>query len=193
MPHVSPKGRRHVVGFYGDDVSLFKTVGGFLGEGLVSGHPAVVIATRPHQQGILEDLRTRSIDVDRARRLGDVVLLDADETLSLFMTTEGPSPELFERYVGGVFDQMVQGHRESAVRAYGEMVDLLWQRGEHEAAAQVEALWNELAATFAFSLLCTYAVNHFPTHGAHYQQICALHTDVVHVGARVVPFKRRRA
>ena len=36
----------HAVQFYGDDDSLFTTVAGFLSQGFVDGHPAIVIATK---------------------------------------------------------------------------------------------------------------------------------------------------
>jgi hypothetical protein len=38
--------RHHAVQFYGTEQSLFTTVGGFLSEGLVTGQPGLVIATR---------------------------------------------------------------------------------------------------------------------------------------------------
>ena len=47
------------------------------------------------------------------------------------------------------------------VRAYGEMVDVLWQNGQDVAAIRLEMLWNKLAATQAFSLLCGYAMGTF--------------------------------
>jgi hypothetical protein len=185
------QGRRHAVRFYGDDQSLFKTVGGFLSEGLVAGEPAIVIATGSHQQGIVEELGARLIDVERARRLGDIVLLDADETLALFMTPDGPNEDLFERYVGRVIDQTVRGHRQSTVRAYGEMVDILWHEGEIEAALQVEILWNRLATTYAFSLLCGYAMGHFHEQVELMERVCACHTDVVDPESNVLPFTPR--
>lgn len=183
--------RQHAVRFYENDQSLFKTVGQFLSEGLVVGEPAIIIATKDHQRGIIDELTGRLIDVARARRIGDLVLLDADETLALFMSPDGPNADLFERYVGRVIDQVVGGHRASRVRAYGEMVDVLWRDGQTDAAVQVEILWNQLATTFAFSLLCGYAMGHFFKQPAQMQRICAHHTSVVESDSNVIPFKPR--
>jgi hypothetical protein len=184
--------RRHAVRFYENDKSLFTTVGQFLSEGLVAGEPAIVIATRAHQQGIIDELTDRLIDVDRARRIGDLVLLDADDTLALFMTPSGPNAHLFEQYVGRVIDQVVCGHRASLVRAYGEMVDVLWRDGQTDAAVQVEILWNQLATKFAFSLLCGYAMGHFYKQADQLARVCAHHTFVVDPDSNVVPFTPRR-
>jgi hypothetical protein len=58
------------------------------------------------------------------------------------------------------------------------MVDVLWQNGEGDAAIRLEVLWNELARTKAFSLLCGYSVGHFYK-DASFDEICAQHSHIV--------------
>ena len=41
------------------------------------------------------------------------------------------------------------------------MVDLLWKQGKTEAAIRLEVLWNNLADSHVFSLLCGYAIGNF--------------------------------
>jgi hypothetical protein len=41
------------------------------------------------------------------------------------------------------------------------MVDVLWKGGQTAAAIRLEMLWNQLAQTHAFSLLCGYSMGHF--------------------------------
>lgn len=43
-----------------------------------------------------------------------------------------------------------------AVRAYGEMVALLWDEGNATGALRLEELWDELQRETEFSLLCAY-------------------------------------
>ena len=43
------------------------------------------------------------------------------------------------------------------VRAFGEMVSLLWNDNVH-AAELVEAYWDDLIKQYSISLLCTYAL-----------------------------------
>jgi hypothetical protein len=181
----------HAVQFYGSEHSLFTTVAGFLGEGLVSRQPAIVIATASHRAAIEEHLCERLIDCAQARRNGDLVLLDAEEMLGQFMIGDEPDPDLFEQNVGLVVKQVLDGRGRTVVRAYGEMVDVLWKRGRSEAAIKVEILWNKLADKFSFALLCGYAMGNFYKQAKQLEDICALHTYVTGPD-NVVPFDSRR-
>lgn len=44
---------------------------------------------------------------------------------------------------------------------YGEMVNLLWEKGNLSAALRLEQLWNELGKTHSFALHCSYAMDIF--------------------------------
>src|SRR5688572_13893461 len=151
----------HAVQFYGTDESLFTTVAGFISEGLIAGQPAIVIATPAHCQAIVAELARRLIDVPAAKHIGDLVCMDAEETLATFMDGESPDPDAFKRHVGDVIAQTLGGRVRTAVRAYGEMVDILWKQGKPEAAIRLEILWNDLAQTHSFELLCGYSIGNF--------------------------------
>lgn len=182
----------HAVQFYGNDNELLDTVGTFLSEGLVSGHPAVVIATSPHRLAIEKALEHRMIDVERARRLGDLVLLDADDTLATFMVDGVPSAAVFKKTMGDVIEQTLRGRERTPVRAYGEMVDVLWKQGKTAAAVRLEVLWNDLASTHVFSLLCGYAIGNFYKQTQQYEEVCNLHTHVHESDRKVIPFEPER-
>ena len=67
------------------------------------------------------------------------------------------------------------------VRAYGEMVALLWDDGLVNAAIQLEAMWNELGRAHSFSLFCGYPVGSV-TRDGHldaFAAVCRLHQEVV--------------
>jgi KaiC/GvpD/RAD55 family RecA-like ATPase len=184
--------RHHGVQFYGSEYSLFVTVSRFLGEGLLTGHPAIVIATKPHRAGILEHLGQRHVDWEQAVRDGDLVLLDAEETLDLFMVDEQPHGELFEANVGRLIEQ-TWDDRRLVIRAYGEMVDVLWKQNRTQAAMALEMLWNKLAYRLRFTLLCGYAMGSFFKQSDQIDEIAALHTRVVPSEGQIVPFRRRTA
>jgi hypothetical protein len=169
----------HAVQFYGDDDELISTIGQFLTEGLTGAQPVVVIATPEHRAAVLTALASRFIDVDSSRRLGDLMLLDAEETLATFMVNGMPDQALFRRSVGTVLLDAARGREKTPVRAYGEMVDVLWKQGKAEAAVRVEVLWNELADSHAFSLLCGYAIGNFYKQTAKFDEVCQLHTHVI--------------
>lgn len=68
--------------------------------------------------------------------------------------------------------------RKKTIRAYGEMVDVLWKDGMTAAAIKLEILWNRLANTHDFSLLCGYAMGNFYK-DASIDDVCHHHTHVV--------------
>lgn len=170
-------GTFHAVRFYEDAMSLARIVAEFLGEGFVAGQPAIVIATPEHAAGVTEQLVVRGFDIERVKDAGDLTLLDASATLQRFMVDGMPDPARFRETLVPLLDQVCRG-RASSVRAYGEMVDVLWQAGRTVAAVKLEMLWNELARTKDFSLLCGYAMGHFYKHAA-VDDICEQHTHVV--------------
>ena len=171
---------RHAVKFYENDATLFRTVGEFLSQGLVDGDPCIVIATDAHAIGVLDDLSDRVIDVARASGRGQLLVLSAEETLATFMRDGRPDAELFRRNVGETVAGMVRAHEGRAtVRAFGEMVDVLWRQGSHDAAIRLEILWNELAARLGFSLLCAYSMGSFYQQAELVERICEQHTHVM--------------
>ena len=181
----------HAVQFYGSDESLFVTVAGFLAKGLVAGQPAVVLATPEHRVAIEEHLCDRLIDCELARRNGDLVMLDAEQTLDLFMVGDDADADLFELSVGRVIDQVLGGRNPTTARAYGEMVDVLWKQGRSQSAIQLEILWNKLALKHNFALLCGYSMGSFYKQTKQLEEVAALHTHVV--DTNVIEFPSGRA
>jgi hypothetical protein len=180
----------HAVQFYGSDETLMQTLAGFLAGGLITGQPAVVIATPSHSTAVLDELAHRLIDVKSARRIGDLVFLDANEILATFMRDDMPDRDAFRHTVGGVIRQTLAGRTTTPLRAYGEMVDVLWKRGNEEAAIKLEMLWNDLSRTYPFQLLCGYSIGNFYKQTGSFERICEQHTHVM-TESSALPFERR--
>ena len=143
----------------------------------------------------MEHLCGRLIDCESARRSGSLLLLDAEDTLGQFMVGDAPDPELFEQNVGRLIQQMVDGRGRPLIRAYGEMVDVLWKQGRPEAAIKLEILWNKLAMKFRFALLCGYAMGNFYKQARHLDEVCAQHTQIIPHDtndAKVIAFDSKR-
>ena len=174
----SQPGHFHAVQFYNDPASLSRMVSGFLAEGLKKGDSAVIIATPAHRLLIEQDLRGSDVDVETLKRLGQLVVLDARETLHTFMVDGMPHPSIFKHVLGEVLTQICETNPECTIRAYGEMVNVLWKDGLEAAAIRLETLWNELAATHDFKLLCGYSMGNFYK-GAALEDIKGLHSHVV--------------
>lgn len=170
----------HAVLFYGDEKDLFDGVAAFLGQGFLDGQPAIVIATAAHGVAILNQLQHRMIDVKRAQRIGDLVVLDAASTLAAFMSGDVPDAIRFENTVGPLIARVSANRaRGTCVRAYGEMVDVLWKQGRCGAAIQLEKLWNDLANRHGFALLCGYAMKNFQRETKLFEEVCRAHTHVM--------------
>lgn len=148
---------RHDVQFYDDDDLLTTAIARFLIQGARVGQPLIVIATLAHRETFAEKMRAMGVDPHDLVDGRDIVWLDARETLSAFMEGGMPNRELFEATVGNVFEKVIVNRRYLVVRAYGEMVDLLWRDGKAQAAIELEYLWNQLARKYSFSLLCAYS------------------------------------
>jgi hypothetical protein len=171
-------GHFHGVQFYKDPDSLCDIVGAFIGEGLEQGALAVVIATPEHTARIEECLRRRGTDVESSKRLGCLATLDAHETLELFMKDGMPDPGAFRQNVGELLTTVRHGREQRPIRAYGEMVNVLWKDGREAAAIRLETLWNQLAGTHDFDLLCAYSMGNFYK-GAALEEIKSQHSHVV--------------
>jgi hypothetical protein len=72
-----------------------------------------------------------------------------------------PSAGRLERVVGGLIDEAAASFPNTTVRAFGEMVDVLWRRGQEQAAIALEELWDDLARRHSFALLCGYRLDIF--------------------------------
>jgi PAS domain S-box-containing protein len=171
-------GHNHAVQFYESDDFLRDTVADFVGNGLVAGEPVIVIATEQHRRAFADALAGRGLDVAEAEASGDLVLLDARETLATFMSGTMPDAQRFRESVGGVIGRTARGRQQC--RAYGEMVDLLWRDGNPDGAIRLEELWNDLAEYYAFNLLCAYPMGNFysESHAEQFDEVCRTHSHV---------------
>ena len=174
----------HSVQFYGEDSSLLDELSRFIGAELVAGDAAVVIGTKAHRDGLAQRLRSRGFDTATAIEQGRYIAVDAAETLGKFMRDGWPDPDLFTEVIGSFLEQAAAAGRETGrIAAFGEMVALLWARGNAEAAVRLEQLWNNLARTYPLSLRCAYPIADFnrEDHCDSFLKICAEHSHVIPV------------
>lgn len=169
----------HVVEFYETEAFLVDTVADFVGPGLHVGGAAVVVATAAHRYAFEQALRQSGIDVEHAVDAGRYLAFDAVQLLDRFMVDGAPDAGRFREIVGAVLRRA--GGDGRRVRVYGEMVALLWAAGDAEAATALEHLWNELAETHEFALLCAYPMSAFkdPAGAAAFSRVCGTHTTVI--------------
>ena len=175
----------HTVQLYERSSFLFDRVSAFLTPGLKAGQAALVIARPAHRRAIDARLRADGIDVAAERDAGSYLDLDAADTLDRFTVNGWIDRTLFVDVVGGAIARVRPRARFPVVRAFGEMVAVLWDRGEHEAAIRLEELWNELLGHHPFSLLCGYSVDSVGRADPRsFARIMAVHSSVEHPEGR---------
>jgi hypothetical protein len=176
----SPHASDHAVQIYAELDELAESVAAYLATGFAAGAPAIVVATPDHYETFTRVLAATGWDAGTLVEARLLTHLDADETLDSLFENGELSPDRFDEVIGGAIDRTAKRFPERRVRAFGEMVDLLTARGEPETAVALEALWNALAQTRRFSLLCGYRLDLFDS-SAQKQMlpaVCGAHTHV---------------
>ncbi len=170
---------RHAVLFYRDAGELAGQVSAYLLEAIRAGGTAVVIATPAHRAAIAGALARAGADVTGDQLAGRYLALDAFETMDQFMVADWPNAASFWLTVSPLVRQAAE--TGTPVRVFGEMVALLWDFGQVNAAIEVEAMWNELSVQYPFSLLCGYPANSVgdDQHRDALAEVCRVHAAVL--------------
>jgi PAS domain S-box-containing protein len=172
----------HIVQLYTDDQFLLDVLSRFIGGALAVGDAAVVVATPSHQNELAKRLSARGLDTSKATTQGRYVVLDAGETLQKMMVNGLVDEARFLDVIGSVLTRVRSTiDQDARIAVFGEMVALLWAEGKAQEAIRLEQLWNDLATTHSFSLLCAYPITGF-NNGSHIEpflRICAQHSGVV--------------
>lgn len=169
--------------YFADEAQLGAEVAAFVAEGLQRGEPAIVLTCPAHRAGIAEELRRRAIDLEAAVREGDLLLMDAEEMLATLMNGgDMPDAAIYHRDVGAAVASLLRG-RPGPVRIFGDMVDLLWRRGQHDAAIRIEMLSNQLAVLHPVTVICGYSMGHFIKRTEKLERVEQLHGRLHQGGA----------
>ena len=181
LPRKTETIRCHEAQFYSDDVVFRETVTHFIAAALRAGNAAIVFATKPHRDSLLQGLKAQGVDVDAAIQQGGYVSLDAADTLSTFMVNGWPDANRFFES----FRNLIQSASKAAkaehprVAICGEGVALLWAEGKTEAAIRLEQLGNILAGTDRVDILCAYPFSLHVQEDEHaFKTVCAEHSAV---------------
>lgn len=170
----------HSVHFYESQDSLIERLCGVVSSGLQLGNSVLIVARSSVRNTLLETLNRLDVDLREPARQDRFAMYDANQLLETFMVGGMPDPVLFQHSVVRAVQSSHSAVRgtESRVTVFGEMVAILWERKQPEAALALESLWNAALAGNTFHLHCAYprALFHSDTEGL--QQICKLHSHL---------------
>lgn len=168
----------HVVQIYENDDALLDLLSGFVNDGFRHGESVVIIATDLHLQALNTRLAVLGYSVTDLVATYQYIPLDADETLSQFMVNDWPDENLFNAAVSDIITRAKGEGRK--VRAFGEMVAVLWAKGQVGATIRLEHLWNKFCESQAFCLFCAYPQSGFTQDASEsIMHICGAHSKMV--------------
>ncbi len=184
----------HLVQIYQDDAVFLDALEGFVFGGIRAGDGIVVIATQVHRIALEKRLRARGAGLTAAIDAERYIALDAQETLAKFMVGGWPDGQTFERLVSDLVRRAGAGGQRR-VRAFGEMVAILWAEGNAGATILLENMWHRFCKEKAFCLFCAYPRTGFTQDAeASMRTIHSVHSAVVDhgqfAGAGVLSYPR---
>lgn len=151
----------HGVQIYNSVRELAESVSVYLAAGLEAGEPVVVVARPKSWETFAGALARGGWDPAVAEERGMLTLADAGTSLADSMEGDRVSASRFRKVIGDLLDDAAGRHPGARIRVFGEMVDILCLRGQPDAALELEELWNDLARTRNFALLCGYRLDVF--------------------------------
>src|SRR5262245_31083406 len=151
----------HIVQLYQDQDFLNRAVCRFAGAALANGEGIILVPTLTHWNGIRPRLEAEGVDVEAARDRGQLTVVDADELLPRFIQNAMPDSPLFLGLAADVIGQARSGGRYQKVRWWGEMVNVLWERGDVAASMNLEDLFDQLAKKHGIAIFCSFLMDNF--------------------------------
>jgi len=152
----------HIVQLYQDQDFLGRAVCRFGGAALANGESFLLASTLTHWNAWRTRLEAQGVDVEAARERGQMTVLDAEELLSRFMRDGMPHPPTFLGLAADIVGQARAGGRYPRVRWWGEMVNVLWERGNVAASMKLEDLFDQyVAKKDGVAIACGFLMDNF--------------------------------
>ncbi|KQV53890.1 MULTISPECIES: MEDS domain-containing protein [unclassified Duganella] len=144
----------HVVQMYENEDVFLDMLEVFVAEGFRKNDAVVIIATPEHRAALAERLERSGINVAAAASSGQFIVRDARDCLARFMFDGWPAESRFNEMIEELLDKAREKH--PTVRAFGEMVALLWEEKLYRATMRLEHMWTQLCQRESFPLFCAY-------------------------------------
>jgi len=147
----------HVLQIYENEGIFLDTLTGFVDSAIAANENAVVIATNAHLSALEFRLQSYGHNIEALILENKFIPVNADELLTEFVVDEMPDQALFMKTLDKLIGHAT--HNQRKFRAFGEMVAILWAKGNKNATLQLEELWNDLRGKTPFCLFCAYPKN----------------------------------
>ncbi len=153
--------RDHIVQLYQDEKFLSRAVCRFAVSAINHGEGVILVPTSAHWNALRPRLEAEGVDVKAAQACGQLTVVDADQLLPDFMRDAMPDAPLFLGLAGETIAKARGGDRFTKVRWWGEMVNVLWERGDVAASMGLEDLFHKLAYDQEIAIFCSFLMDNF--------------------------------
>ena len=153
--------RDHIVQLYQDQQFLNRAVCRFAASALANGEGVILVPTAAHWDAFRPRLEAEGVNVTAAQECGQLTVVDADTLLPQFMRDAMPEAPVFLGLAGDVIAKARGGGRYPKVRWWGEMVNVLWERGEVAASMDLEDQFDRLAHQHEIAIFCSFVMDNF--------------------------------
>jgi MEDS: MEthanogen/methylotroph, DcmR Sensory domain len=153
--------RDHIVQLYQDEKFLNRAVCRFAASAMANGEGVILVPTAAHWEAFRPRLEAEGVDVAAAQDQGQLTIVDADELLPRFMRKAMPDAPLFLGLAGDTIARARDGNRYQKVRWWGEMVNVLWERGDVAASMELEDQFDRLAHDHEIAIFCSFTMDNF--------------------------------
>src|SRR3954470_12104982 len=151
----------HIVQLYQDQQFLNRAVCRFAAAALTNGEGVILVPTLAHWEAFRPRLVTEGVDVKGAQDRGQLTVVDADELLPRFMRHAMPDGPMFLGLAGDIIARTRAAGRYTNVRWWGEMVNVLWERGNVAASMNLEDLFDHVSREQNIAVFCSFLMDNF--------------------------------
>ena len=153
--------RDHIVQLYQDEKFLSRAVCRFAVSAINHGEGVILVPTSEHWNALRPRLEAEGVDIKATQASGQLTVVDADQLLPEFMRGAMPDAPLFLGLAGETIARAHGGDRFTKVRWWGEMVNVLWERGDVAASMGLEDLFHRLAHDQEIAIFCSFLMDNF--------------------------------
>src|SRR3954462_7890315 len=153
--------RDHIVQLYQDENFLNRAVCRFAAAALANGEGVILVPTQRHWESFCPRLEAEGVDLRAVQRNGQLTVVDADELLPKFMHDGMPDAPVFLGLADDVISRSRANDRYPKVRWWGEMVNILWERGDVSASMNLEDLFDQLSHEHDIAIFCSFLMDNF--------------------------------
>ncbi|HUC10165.1 MAG TPA: MEDS domain-containing protein [Stellaceae bacterium] len=151
----------HIVHLYQDQDFLNRVVCRFAAAALANGEGIILVPTLAHWDAFRPRLAAEGVDVKSAQDRGQLTVVDADELLPRFMHHAMPDGPMFLGLAGEMIARTRAAGRFTNVRWWGEMVNILWERGDVAASMNLEDLFDQVSRERNVAVFCSFLMDNF--------------------------------